>query len=101
MTTLKNFRTSDFKRDESAVKVASSKRDRFAAPEPTSAPIIAPDADPEEVPTGTVPEILSWVGEDVERAKKALDVETSGDSKPRKGLVSQLTELIPSSDDEE
>lgn len=97
--TLKNFRASDFKKDGSVVEIASSKRDLFAAPVPTSVPIIAPDDDPEDVPAGTVPEILSWVGDDVERAKKALDVETSGDGKPRKGLVSQLKDLIESADD--
>jgi hypothetical protein len=52
------------------------------------------------VPTGSIPEILSWVGENVERAQKALAVE-SADSKPRKGLVSQLTELIKSAEDKE
>lgn len=97
--TLKNFRTSDFKKDESTVKVAASTRDRFAAPEPTTQPVVAPDANPEDVPAGSIPEILTWVGEDVERAQKALGVELA-DAKPRKGLVSQLKGLVESADDD-
>lgn len=44
-------------------------------------------------PTGTVPEMLSWVGDDKDRAKRALDQELAH-SKPRKSLVSDLEDII-------
>ena len=93
--TLKNFRASDFDKDGSKpVKTAASKYDKAPeAPKPTTQPVIAKDADPEEVPTGTTPEVLTWVGDDSERAQKALDVELDND-KPRKGLVEQLAEMV-------
>lgn len=93
--TLTNFRASDFNnKDGKTVKTASSKYDKAPeAPKPTTQPIVAPDADPEAVPTGTTPEVLTWVGDDPERAQKALDAELEND-KPRKGLVEQLAEQI-------
>lgn len=91
--TLTNFRAEDFEGRGDNVKVARSKRDRMAVPEPTSKPILAADASPEDVPSGTVAEVLTWVGDDPVRAQKALDAEVSHD-KPRKGLVSVLTEKI-------
>lgn len=98
---LTNFRASDFKKDGSAVLRADSTRDRannsrISEPTPTSTPIIAKGDSPDDVPSGTVPEILTWVGEDVDRAKRALAKE-SEDKKPRKGLVSQLEEIIETS----
>lgn len=91
---LTNFRASDF--DKSGPKTVASKKDRadkVVGGQPTTKPIIAAGADPDAVPEGTVPEILSWVGEDAERAQKALDAEVES-SKPRKGLVASLTEII-------
>lgn len=95
---LTNFRASDFKKDGSGVQRADSTRDRAKAarlsePTPTSTPIIAKGASEDDVPSGTVPEILTWVGEDAERAERALSKEKA-DNKPRKGLVSQLEEVI-------
>lgn len=46
----------------------------------------------EEVPEGTSAEVLEWVGEDPERAKKALEVEEQGEQ--RIGLSKKLKELI-------
>ena len=87
-----NFRASDFK--DGSIKAVASKRDKAPdVPTPTSKPIVAPNAGPEDVPTGTVPEVMSWVGEDPVRAQKALDVEVDND-KPRQGLVKQLNEMI-------
>lgn len=51
----------------------------------------APKVEP--VPEGTVSEIMRWVGEDVERAKRALEVEQAHE-KPRKSLVEQLNERL-------
>lgn len=97
--TIKNFRASDFTKDGSDVQAVRSKRDsaRKTEPEPTTQPVVT--GDPEDVPTGTVPEIMTWVGEDPERAQKAFDKEVE-DEKPRRGLVSQLQELIDSADTE-
>lgn len=50
-------------------------------------------ADPEAVPTGKIPAIMAWVGDDKERAQKALDAENATD-KPRSTLVAELTELL-------
>lgn len=94
MTTMSqtNFRASDFKSD--GMKTAPSKRDKTPdVPTPTSKPVVAKGADPEDVPVGTVPEVMTWVGDDPVRAQKALDVEVEND-KPRKGLVEQLNEMI-------
>lgn len=46
-----------------------------------------------QTPTGTTKEILEWVGDDPERAQRALDAELASD-KPRKTLVEPLEELI-------
>lgn len=46
------------------------------------------------VPAGTVADVLAWVGEDVERAQLALDVEESRGDKARKGVVEPLTDLL-------
>lgn len=99
---LRNFRASDFRKDGS-VQTVRSTRDRvhrvgLDAPEPTSKPIVAEDADPNAVPAGTVPEILTWVGDDAERAQRALDVENEND-RPRRGLVKQLTALLGNEED--
>jgi hypothetical protein len=96
--TLKNFTAADFIKNDGTMKRADSTRNRRNAPRvvdpvPTSKPIVAKDADPNDVPSGTVPEILTWVGEDKERAQRALEVENA-DEKPRKGLIKALSELI-------
>ena len=44
-----------------------------------------------DVPTGTVGEVLDWVGDDLKRCQLALKVEQNG--KRRATLVSALTEL--------
>lgn len=55
-------------------------------------PIEREDADAgtesDDVPDGTVNEVLDWVGDDSERAQRALDVERTGQN--RSSLVSQL-----------
>lgn len=48
---------------------------------------------PEVIPTGTLPELLEWVGKDKERAKKVLDEETKS-SKPRKSLIKELKVIL-------
>lgn len=46
-----------------------------------------------EVPDGTTKEILSWVGDDKERAQAALDKENAS-SKPRSTLVDDLEKKL-------
>ena len=46
-----------------------------------------------QTPTGTPKEILAWVGEDLERAQRALDQELAT-SKPRKSIVEPLKGIL-------
>lgn len=52
------------------------------------------------VPKGSSKEVLAWVGDDPERALLALEAEQAED-KPRKGLVSDLEDLVQGPEDEE
>lgn len=52
----------------------------------------AEEIDSNEVPEGTIKEVLDWVGEDVDRAVEALSAEESGER--RKTLVKSLEEII-------
>lgn len=54
----------------------------------------------EPVPVGTTVEVMDWVGDDGERAQRALDAENENDT-PRKTLVSQLEKMIAKEGDEE
>lgn len=45
------------------------------------------------VPKGSTKEVLEWVGDDPEKALLALEAEQA-DEKPRKGLVSELEDLV-------
>ncbi|GII88268.1 hypothetical protein Ssi03_62580 [Sphaerisporangium siamense] len=64
----------------------------------TEPDIGGPDADgqddaPEQVPDGTVEQVMTWVGEDAGRARAALEAEESRPS-PRKSLITRLEELL-------
>lgn len=67
---------------------------------PWVAPAPEPEADPNEVPTGTVAAVLGWVGDDRERAVRALDAENAAD-KPRTTLVAALQALAADPDPDE
>ncbi len=56
----------------------------------------APEAVVVDVLSGTVEEILAWVGDDVDRALRASDVEQER-SKPRVTLLTALTDIIEAS----
>lgn len=45
----------------------------------------------EQVPDGTAKEVLQWVGDNENRARKALDVEEAKGDDGRKGLKRELT----------
>lgn len=72
-------------------------QDPFVARESTRKAPQPPEPEPfeqinEDVPTGTTKELLDWVGDDKDRAQRALDVELEND-KPRNGLVKSLKEI--------
>jgi len=49
--------------------------------------------DSEPVPDGTTAEILRWVGDDQQRAQRALDKEQA-DDRPRAGLTGELKKIL-------
>jgi hypothetical protein len=120
---MKNFRSEDMKvayaEDSSkSAKKSTQEKAPAPAPEPESQPQSAPEpqtavpeqsepeqSEPEQsepgqsesedepVPAGTTAEILAWVGDDKERAQRALDKEQA-DDKPRAGLTGELKEVL-------
>jgi hypothetical protein len=52
---------------------------------------VEPEED-EEVPDSTIPHVLAWVGDDVERAARALEAER-GRPKPRAAAIEKLEQL--------
>lgn len=65
---------------------------KFFAPE-APAPVEEVEKDNgHEVPVGSVAEVLEWVGEDEERAQRALKTEEAGHK--RKTLLKQLKDLV-------
>ena len=95
--TLTNFTAEDFKEHESEqmeiLESIKSTPELSGEKVESSTPIIAAGASPDDVPAGTVKEILTWVEEEATKAQKALDAELESD-KPRKGLLETLTEII-------
>lgn len=63
------------------------------APVAEPKPPKAPEPNPSTVPDGTAEEVRTWVGDDVDRAKRALAAEQKAAS-PRKTLVDQLTKVV-------
>lgn len=61
--------------------------------DPTTGGLPAGSDTPEPVPAGPVDAVLDWVGEDRERAQRALDAEQAA-PKPRTGLTGQLEKLL-------
>jgi hypothetical protein len=55
-------------------------------------PPVVEDPDGGEVPTGSIDEVLTWVGDDTDKADRALRAEQAKD-KPRSTLVERLTAL--------
>lgn len=78
-------------------------RDRFPAadPDPDSAvpladapaPTAAGGPDNDEVPAGSVDDVVGWVGDDQTRAVMALQVERQRD-RPRVGVIEPLERLV-------
>lgn len=59
-----------------------------------------PKVDPDAVPVGTVAAVLGWVGDDRDRAARALDAENAAE-KPRTTLVAALKALAAEPDPNE
>ena len=59
---------------------------------PARTPAAAP-ADPAAVPTGNVSDLLAWVGDDRDKATRALAAEQAK-PRPRAGVVEPLTQLL-------
>ena len=77
-----------------------SEHDPYAAPENAEPDVIeavgdTTPVDPAaEVPSGSVKDVIDWIGEDHERAQLALAAEDA--EKPRKGVVNYVNELLGS-----
>lgn len=84
---LTNFRAQDFRGGENASQTRE-------------APAVAPRPESNEVPVGTSAEIQEWVGDDKDRAQRALDAENEY-SEPRKGLSKHLESMLAEEDDDE
>jgi len=59
---------------------------------PGAEPLASPTVSPDEVPTGTIADVLDWVGDDPTRAQVALNVEQAGQQ--RVTLIDELTRII-------
>lgn len=75
--------------EEARVVPAKAPEAVTEAPEAVTA---APAVETLVVPEGSVKKVLQWVGEDKDRAAKALEVETSGDN--RSSLITKLEAII-------
>lgn len=97
-----SFRKNRNNRKAKTVKMVESNKSSInrsaRVPDPVTVRVadVEAQADPTKVPTGTAPEIISWVGEDAEKAQRALDLELE-DDKPRKGLLTSLQGVIDAS----
>lgn len=58
------------------------------------APVDEPEPEQDVMPDGPIPAVLAWVGDDLDRAQAALDVEEAKGDAARKGIVEPLTTLI-------
>lgn len=57
-------------------------------------PVVEVAVTADDVPAGSSKEVLDWVGEDKDRAQKALDAEHAKGDDARKGLTADLEKLV-------
>lgn len=57
------------------------------------APVVEEANKAEDVPEGTAKEILEWVGDDPERAERAIAIEKT-EKKPRTTLLADLSKVV-------
>lgn len=82
--------------DDEAEQLAASLREQAEAHEsepPADGEQSDPDATEDEIPTGTNGEVLAWVGDDPDRARRARDAETAEGGKNRPRLLAALDEI--------
>jgi hypothetical protein len=51
------------------------------------------EVSPDDVPSGNIDQVLEWVGDDADRAKRALDAEEVSE-KPRVSLMDSLETML-------
>jgi hypothetical protein len=56
-------------------------------------PVVESPPDPDAVPTGTIDDVLAWVGDDNDRAARALEAEQAKGDQARSTLVAKLTAM--------
>lgn len=90
----------NFRAEDMSVRPASLDPDPEVKPSPEPEPVEPPEPGPEpeseptvEVPTGTVDEIMAWVGDDKELAQAAKDKELDS-GHPRSTLISKLDAVL-------
>lgn len=79
---------SKFEFDPFRVADSLPKEDAPAAPA-----FVEPVVEDNSVPSGSTKEVLAWVGNDLDKAKRALAVELEK-TPPKKGLVDGLNKLL-------
>jgi hypothetical protein len=75
--------------DPRDLEIARLRAELEAAQAPKHGPV-----NPEAVPDGSVPDVLTWVGEDKARAERALQAEWAKGEAQRKGVVDPLAKLL-------
>lgn len=86
MPTFQHRRTGRLVESDDVARYDNPRWQQVAGGTTTNAPAPQPDL---EVPTGTVADVLEWVGDDPDRANAALEAEEAG--KRRKGILDALT----------
>ena len=71
-----------------------SKKNPFAPKSKSEKAAAEPVVETPTAPSGTVKEILDWVGDDKERASLALKAETSEGGAKRSTLIDKLEEVV-------
>ena len=98
MGEMKNFRAQDMPGSKMVAYAQGNKPGDSESPSTSDQP--QQNQGSNEVPEGTAKEVMSWVGDDAERAQRALDAEqSSGD--PRSTLVEDLERVIRRDDESE
>lgn len=96
MGSMRNFRAADMPGNTKKVAYTEGTKPKATKSEPKQ----APGVDPNAVPEGTAAEVMAWVGDDADRAQRALDAENKAD-RPRVTLIDDLERVILRDEDDE
>lgn len=88
----------DSGKDPDLREVAAPKAKATGGDQPPHDPPAGPAAaertsDPNQVPTGNITDVLNWVGDDADRAARALTVEQAKGDRARSTLVADLEQI--------